>query len=52
MKHLIETTNPSGLTRVDYDRIVLDSIANDVIVKGGGLTPMAIPTLTSVSQAA
>ena len=36
MKHLIETTNPSGLTRVDYDRIVLDSIANDVIVKGGG----------------
>lgn len=35
MKHLIETTNPSGLTRVDYDRIVLDSIANDVIVRGG-----------------
>ena len=37
MKHLIETTNPSGLTRVDYDRIILDSSVNDVIVKGGGV---------------
>ena len=36
MKHLIETTDSSSLTRVDYDRIVLDSTANDVIVKGGG----------------
>ena len=36
MKHLIETTNPSGLTRVDYDRIVLDSSANGVSGKGGG----------------
>ncbi len=37
MKHLIETTNPSGLTRVYYDRLILDSSANDVIVKGGGM---------------
>ena len=36
MKHLIETTDSSSLTRVDYDRIVLDSTANDVIVRGGG----------------
>ena len=36
MKHLIETTTPSGLATVPYDRIVLDSTENDVIVKGGG----------------
>ena len=36
MKHLIETTNPSGLATVRYDRIVLDSTENDVIIKGGG----------------
>ena len=35
MKHLIETAGPSGLTRVDYDRIILNSSTNDVIVKGG-----------------
>ena len=35
MKHLIETTNPSGLTKVNYDRIILDSTTNDVIVGGG-----------------
>ena len=43
MKHLIETTNPSGLATVRYDRIVLNSSTNDVIVKGGGMN-----TLTSV----
>ena len=47
MKHLIETENPSGLATVPYDRIVLDSTANDVIVKGGGMN-----TLTLDSQAA
>ena len=36
MKHLIETADLSGLTRVDYDRIVLNSSTNDVIVKRGG----------------
>ena len=46
MKHLIETENPSGLATVPYDRIVLDSTENDVIVKGGGMN-----TLTSVFQA-
>ena len=35
MKHLIETADPSGLTRVDYDRIILDSTENDCSVKGG-----------------
>ena len=47
MKHLIETANPSGLVTVPYDRIVLDSTENDIIVKGGGMN-----TLTSVYQAA
>ena len=36
MKHLIEPTNLSGLATVPYDRIVLDSTENDVIIRGGG----------------
>ena len=36
MKHLIETTDLSGLPIVEYDRIILNSSANDVIVRGGG----------------
>ena len=36
MKHLIETTDLSSLATVQYDRIVLNSSTNDVIVKGGG----------------
>ena len=36
MKHLIETTNPSGLAITEYDRLILNSTTNDVIVKGGG----------------
>ena len=47
MKHLIETADSSSLATVPYDRIVLDSTENDVIVKGGGMN-----TLTSASQAA
>ena len=35
MKHLIETTDPRGLTRVDYNRIILDSETDDIIVRGG-----------------
>ena len=35
MKHLIETTDLSGLTRVDYDRIILDSNTDKIIVKEG-----------------
>ena len=35
MKHLIETANPSGLTITEYDRLILNSTTNDVIVKGG-----------------
>ena len=36
MKHLIETENPSGLAITEYDRLILNSTTNDVIVKGGG----------------
>ena len=39
MKHLIETANPSGLAITEYDRIILNSSTNDVIV-GGGIKPM------------
>lgn len=35
MKHLIETTDLSGLPIVEYDRLILNSTTNDVIVKGG-----------------
>ena len=45
MKHLIETENPSGLAITEYDRLILNSNTNDVLVRrGGGM-------LTSVSQA-
>ena len=36
MKHLIETADSSSLATVPYDRIVLDTTENDIIVKGGG----------------
>lgn len=36
MKHLIETTNPSSLPIVEYDRIILDSTKNEIVYKGGG----------------
>ena len=35
MKHLIETADLSGLTRVDYDRIILDSATNEIVYRGG-----------------
>ena len=35
MKHLIETTNPSGLAITEYDRLILNSTTNDVLVRGG-----------------
>ena len=47
MKHLIETADPSGLPITEYDRLILNSTTNDVIVKGGGMN-----TLTLDSQAA
>ncbi len=46
MKHLIETANPSGLAITEYDRLILNSTTNDVIVRGGGMN-----TLTLDSQA-
>ena len=36
MKHLIETKDLSSLTRVDYNRIILDSGTDDIIVRRGG----------------
>ena len=42
MKHLIETADSSGLATVPYDRIVLDSTENDVIVKGGGMNTLTL----------
>ena len=36
MKHLIETANPSGLPKVLYDRIILDSTTNEIAYMGGG----------------
>ena len=38
MKHLIETTDLNSLPIVEYDRLILDSNANEIIVKGGGIT--------------
>ena len=35
MKHLIETTNPSGLAITEYDRIILDSSTNEITYRGG-----------------
>ena len=42
MKHLIETTNSSSLTFEEYDRIVLDSTTDKIIVKEG-VTSEVIP---------
>ena len=36
MKHLIEIADSSSLPIVEYDRIILNSATNDVIVGGGG----------------
>ena len=36
MKHLIETENPSGLAITEYDRLILNSATNEIIIKGGG----------------
>ena len=36
MKHLIETTDPSGLPITEYDRIILDSATNEIVYRGGG----------------
>ena len=35
MKHLIETANLSGLPTARYDRIILNSATDDIIVRGG-----------------
>ena len=35
MKHLIETIDSSSLPIVEYDRLILNSTTNDVLVRGG-----------------
>ena len=35
MKHLIETTDLSGLPIVEYDRLILNSTKNEIIYRGG-----------------
>ena len=42
MKHLIETADLSGLPITEYDRIILDSATNDIIVKGGGYVDLGL----------
>ena len=37
MKHLIETANPSSLPTARYDRIILDSAKDNIIIRGGGI---------------
>ena len=44
MKHLIETENPSGLAITEYDRLILDTTSNDLIVRGGGTYLIQIGT--------
>ena len=36
MKHLIETTDLSSLGNAEYDRLILDSSTDKIIVKKGG----------------
>ena len=36
MKHLIETIDSSSLPIAKYDRLILDSTKNKIIVKRGG----------------
>ena len=43
MKHLIETIDSSSLPIVEYDRIILNSTTNDVIV-GGGVVYEVMPS--------
>lgn len=35
MKHLIETADPSGLAITEYDRLILNTTTDDVLVRGG-----------------
>ena len=35
MKHLIETTDLSSLGIAEYDRVILDSITNEIVYRGG-----------------
>ena len=44
MKHLIETIDSSSLPIVEYDRLILNSNTNDVLVKGGGYVDLGLPS--------
>ena len=51
MKHLIETTNPSGLAITEYNRGILNSTTIDVGVKGGGVNTEYVDLGLSVKWA-
>ena len=36
MKHLIETTDLNSLPIVEYDQLILDSVKNEIVYRGGG----------------
>ena len=42
MKHLIETTDLSSLGNAKYDRLILDSIKNEIIYRGGGMNTLTL----------
>lgn len=44
MKHLIETENPSSLPTARYDRIILDSATDNIIIRGGEYEYEVVPT--------
>ena len=43
MKHLIVTEDLSSLPKVRYDRIILDTTANEIVYMNGELTYELIP---------
>ena len=51
MKHLIETANPSGLAITEYDRLILNSTTNDVLVRGRGVNTEYVDLGLSVKWA-
>ena len=43
MKHLIVTEDVNSLPKVRYDRVILDSITNEIVYMNGELTYEIIP---------
>ena len=51
MKHLIETTDPSGLPTARYDRIILNSATDSIIIRGGEYEYEVVPTAYIYNEA-